>query len=160
MGAEGHNRANKVIYHQFSSSRSYYKVADLTNFCQKVNDLLLCQSKVGGRNTVAMVRVHPQTRQQPTMAVDSSNQACHQPALTPQTMSSLKRRRISSSGNRPHSLSHIQQLPAQTEPAPQDEVFVQSQLLRSICTALAVVGYDSVKPSALEMFRAQVEECG
>ncbi|KAI4727926.1 hypothetical protein E4T49_04283 [Aureobasidium sp. EXF-10728] len=70
----------------------------------------------------------------------------------------LKRRRAGSTVRRTHQLSHIQSLPAATEPAAQDEAFVQAQLLRSICTALTVVGYDTVKPSALEMFRAEVEE--
>lgn len=71
----------------------------------------------------------------------------------------LKRRRPGSTTKRTHHLTHIQRLPAETEPAAQDEAFVQAQLLRSICTALTIVGYESVKPSALEMFRAEVEEC-
>jgi transcription initiation factor TFIID subunit 8 len=71
----------------------------------------------------------------------------------------LKRPRATSIVGRTHHLSHIQQLPAATEPAAQDETFIQAQLLRSISTALTIVGYDSVKPSALEMFRAEVEEC-
>ncbi|KAI5244721.1 hypothetical protein E4T43_03616 [Aureobasidium subglaciale] len=70
----------------------------------------------------------------------------------------LKRSRTADIVKRTHHLSHIQQLPAATEPAAQDEAFIQAQLLRSICTALTIVGYDSVKPSALEMFRAEVEE--
>ncbi|KAG9565494.1 hypothetical protein KCU71_g1447, partial [Aureobasidium melanogenum] len=70
----------------------------------------------------------------------------------------LKRQRARSTVKRTHQLSHIQQLPPATEPAPQDEAFVQAQLLRSICTALTIVGYESVKPSALEMFRAEVDE--
>lgn len=43
--------------------------------------------------------------------------------------------------------------------APQDPVFAQGQLMRSITAALTMVGFDSVKPSALEMFRAATEEC-
>lgn len=31
--------------------------------------------------------------------------------------------------------------------------------MKSIGAALVLAGFDSVKPSALEMFRAQVEEC-
>jgi hypothetical protein len=31
--------------------------------------------------------------------------------------------------------------------------------LRSISAALTMVGFDSVKPTALEMFRSHVEEC-
>jgi hypothetical protein len=71
----------------------------------------------------------------------------------------LKRPRATSIVRRTHQLGHIQRLPAATEPAAQDETFVQAQLLRSLCTALTIVGYESVKPSALEMFRAEVEEC-
>lgn len=56
-------------------------------------------------------------------------------------------------------LHHVQALPQHVEPAPQDPVFVQGQLLRSISAALAVAGFDSVKPTALEMFRSHVEEC-
>jgi len=69
----------------------------------------------------------------------------------------LKRRRVEVL--RHHKLEHVQQLPAHTEPAPQDALFVQGQLLRSITTALAAVGFDSVRPSALEAFRAETEEC-
>lgn len=54
---------------------------------------------------------------------------------------------------------HIQQRPDHVEPAPQDPVFAQSQLMRSLTAALTMVGFDSVKPSALEMFRAATEEC-
>ena len=54
---------------------------------------------------------------------------------------------------------HVQQRPAHIEPAPQDPVFAQSQLMRSITAALTLAGFDSVKPSALEMFRAATEEC-
>lgn len=57
-----------------------------------------------------------------------------------------------------HELQHVQQRPKDIEPAPQDAVFVQGQILKSISSALAMAGYDSVKPTALEMFRAQVEE--
>ncbi len=56
-------------------------------------------------------------------------------------------------------LQHVQTRPQHVEPAPQDPVFVQGQLLRSIGAALAIVGFDSVKPAALEMFRSHVEEC-
>jgi len=58
-----------------------------------------------------------------------------------------------------HRLGHVQKLPAHVESAPQDAVFIQGQLLRSIATALAAVGFDSATPSALESFRAQTEEC-
>ena len=56
-------------------------------------------------------------------------------------------------------LQHKQRRPQHIEPAPQDPVFVQGQLLKSITAALTMVGFDSVKPTAMEMFRASVEEC-
>lgn len=55
-------------------------------------------------------------------------------------------------------LRHVQNHPQHVEPAPQDPVFAQGQLLKSISAALVMAGFDSVKASALEMFRAQVEE--
>ncbi|KAK3704712.1 hypothetical protein LTR37_013686 [Vermiconidia calcicola] len=55
-------------------------------------------------------------------------------------------------------LQHLQVKPQHIEPAPQDPVFVQGQLMRSIGAALALAGFDSVKPTALEMFRSHVEE--
>jgi transcription initiation factor TFIID subunit 8 len=42
---------------------------------------------------------------------------------------------------------------------PQDEAFFEAQLLRSISLALSSVGFDSVKPTALEAFRGEVEQC-
>ena len=69
----------------------------------------------------------------------------------------LKRRRTGTPHS--HRLRHVQQTPDHVEPAPQDALFVQSQLLRSLSTALAAVGFDSVLPSALEAFRAETEEC-
>jgi transcription initiation factor TFIID subunit 8 len=57
-----------------------------------------------------------------------------------------------------HSLHRLQPLPAAIEPAPQDPVFTQGQLLRSIASALVLAGFDGVQPSALESFRALVEE--
>lgn len=57
------------------------------------------------------------------------------------------------------SLHHIPHKPPHVEPAPQDPVFIQGQLLRSISAAVAMAGFDSAKPTALEMFRAAVEEC-
>lgn len=56
-------------------------------------------------------------------------------------------------------LRHVQSRPLEVEAAPQDPVFTQGQLLRSIGAALAIVGFDSATPSALEMFRGCVEEC-
>lgn len=57
-----------------------------------------------------------------------------------------------------HRLNHSQQRLQNVEPAPQDPVFVQGQLLRSITAALSMAGFDSVKPTALEMFRSHAEE--
>ncbi|KAK5168064.1 uncharacterized protein LTR77_006632 [Saxophila tyrrhenica] len=55
-------------------------------------------------------------------------------------------------------LYHVQSKPQHVEPASQAPVFAQGQLLRSISAALATAGFDSVKPSALEMFRSHTEE--
>jgi len=55
-------------------------------------------------------------------------------------------------------LKHVQNRPQHIEPAPQDPIFAQGQLLKSIGAALVMAGFDGVKASALEMFRAQVEE--
>ncbi|KAK3114884.1 hypothetical protein LTR53_006342 [Teratosphaeriaceae sp. CCFEE 6253] len=63
-----------------------------------------------------------------------------------------KRRRVI------HTLRHVQRVPQHVEPATQDPVLAQGQLLRSISAALSAVGFDSVKPTALEMFRSQTEE--
>ncbi|KJX98860.1 bromodomain associated domain protein [Zymoseptoria brevis] len=57
-----------------------------------------------------------------------------------------------------HSLHHAQVRPVGIELAPQDPLFAQGQLLKSIGTALVLAGFDGVKATALEMFRAQVEE--
>lgn len=40
-----------------------------------------------------------------------------------------------------------------------DESFFEAQLLRAISLALSAVGFDGVKPTALEAFRAEVETC-
>jgi hypothetical protein len=40
-----------------------------------------------------------------------------------------------------------------------DAAFFEAQLLRAISLALSTVGFDSVKPTALEAFRAEVETC-
>jgi hypothetical protein len=108
--------------------------------------------------------VESQRRQAPRRVATAKRATSSTHTNTRQNMSSiqqnaLKRPRAASIVRRTHRLGHIQQLPAATEPAAQDETFVQAQLLRSLCTALTIVGYESVKPSALEMFRAEVEEC-
>lgn len=48
--------------------------------------------------------------------------------------------------------------PQHIEPASQSTGLPGGQLLRSITAALHIAGFDSAKPSALEMFRAQTEE--
>jgi transcription initiation factor TFIID subunit 8 len=58
-----------------------------------------------------------------------------------------------------HHLRHVQHIPEAVEPAPQDPEFAEGQLLKSIGAALTLAGFDSVKPTALEMFRAHTEEC-
>lgn len=59
-----------------------------------------------------------------------------------------------------HHGTHVRQERLE-EPAlkPQDEAFFQAQLLRSITLALSSVGFDSVKPTALEAFRSEVDQC-
>lgn len=56
-------------------------------------------------------------------------------------------------------LQHAQQIPEAVEPAPQDPEYADGQMLKSITAALTLAGFDSVKPTALEMFRAHAEEC-
>lgn len=58
-----------------------------------------------------------------------------------------------------HKLQHVQQIPEATEPASQEPEFAEGQLLKSIAAALTLAGFDSVKPTALEMFRAHAAEC-
>lgn len=55
-------------------------------------------------------------------------------------------------------LNHVQNRPHHIEPAPQDQLFSQGQLIKSISAALALAGFDGANASALEMFRAQVDE--
>lgn len=58
-----------------------------------------------------------------------------------------------------HQLRHQQPQLEESIFALQDPVFIQGQLLRSIGMSLRAVGFDSALPSALEGFRAEVEEC-
>ncbi|EOD47285.1 putative bromodomain associated protein [Neofusicoccum parvum UCRNP2] len=65
-----------------------------------------------------------------------------------------KRRRIVH-----HQIRHKQ--PWREDPAvasPQDEAFFQSQVLRAISVGLTAVGFEGAKPTAMEAFRAQVDE--
>lgn len=140
----------------------------VTSF-KDLNSSLVGYNEMGyysNRDRVArwMLNAESQCRQAPRRVATAKRATSSVYTNTRQNMSSiqqnaLKRPRATSTVKRTHHLTHIQQLPAETEPAAQDETFIQAQLLRSICTALTIVGYDSVKPSALEMFRAEVEEC-
>lgn len=60
---------------------------------------------------------------------------------------------------RHHRIKHRQPFHEDPTLAPQDEAFFQSQLLRAISLNLSAVGFDGVKPTALEAFRAEVNEC-
>ena len=89
------------------------------------------------------------------MAEDSREKGTKRPhSSTSESTSTgpVKKRRIH------HALRHVQQIPKDIEPAPQDPIFAQGQLLKSISAALVMAGYDSVLPTALEMFRSHVEE--
>ena len=89
------------------------------------------------------------------MAEDSREKGTKRPhSSTTESTSTgpIKKRRIH------HALRHVQQIPKDIEPAPQDPIFAQGQLLKSISAALVMAGYDSVLPTALEMFRSHVEE--
>ncbi|KAF2231745.1 hypothetical protein EV356DRAFT_451474 [Viridothelium virens] len=57
-----------------------------------------------------------------------------------------------------HQLWYEQHSTSDPTLAPQDPVFIQSQLLRSIIIACGAVGFDSITTTALESFRAAVEE--
>lgn len=57
-----------------------------------------------------------------------------------------------------HALHHVQRIPKAIEPAPQNPIYAQGQLLKSISAALVMAGFDSVLPTALEFFRSHVEE--
>nr|POE56255.1 transcription initiation factor tfiid subunit 8 [Quercus suber] len=56
-----------------------------------------------------------------------------------------------------HAIHHTQPVPSHLEPATQDPVFVQGQLLKAISAALVVAGFDGVNSTALEMFRSHTE---
>lgn len=58
-----------------------------------------------------------------------------------------------------HRLHHKQPFHVDPIVAQQDELFFKSQMLRAISLHLAAIGFDSVRPTALEAFRAEVEEC-
>ena len=58
-----------------------------------------------------------------------------------------------------HTVRRQQQLAVESLSGAQDEDFFEVQLLRAISLVLAAVGFDSVKPTALEAFRAEIEEC-
>jgi hypothetical protein len=58
-----------------------------------------------------------------------------------------------------HAVRHQQASAVESLSGAQDEDFFEAQLLRSISLALSAVGFDSVKPTALESFRAEVDQC-
>lgn len=64
-----------------------------------------------------------------------------------------KRRRIV------HHIKHKQPWEVDPTLTPQDEKVFGSQMLRAISLTLGAVGFDGAMPSALEMFRGQIEEC-
>ncbi|QIW94838.1 hypothetical protein AMS68_000356 [Peltaster fructicola] len=73
----------------------------------------------------------------------------------------MKRSHEGTDDSRPYKkrvVGHVQAQPAHTEPAPQQPEFTGVQLMRSISAACALAGFDSVRSTALEMFRAQAEE--
>ncbi|KAK6441826.1 hypothetical protein LTR95_001935 [Oleoguttula sp. CCFEE 5521] len=53
---------------------------------------------------------------------------------------------------------HVQYLPNNTEPVPQDPAFAEQQLTKSISAGLTLAGFDGADSTALEMFRGLVEE--
>jgi hypothetical protein len=58
-----------------------------------------------------------------------------------------------------HATNFRQELAVECLSGTQDESFFEAQLLRAISLALTTVGFDSVKPEALEAFRADVDRC-
>ncbi len=58
-----------------------------------------------------------------------------------------------------HATKYRQKLAIECLSGAQDESFFEAQLLRAISLALSTVGFDSVKPEALEAFRADVDRC-
>ena len=69
-----------------------------------------------------------------------------------------KKQRDGSTTIEHHNLRYKQPTTVDPTLAPQDPVFTQSQLLRSIIIACGAVGFDGIKATALEGFRAAVEE--
>ena len=101
--------------------------------------------------------LHPLTHSRPptySEHIDSPGMATNSSRMDSQSSTS-------STGNQivRRRLQHVQQIPEAVEPAPQDPEYAEGQLLKSISAALTLVGFDSVKPTALEMFRSHAEEC-
>ncbi|KAI9710694.1 MAG: hypothetical protein M1820_002527 [Bogoriella megaspora] len=69
-----------------------------------------------------------------------------------------KRQRHGGKVMKHHSLRYRQPSDIETTLVQQDSVFIQSQLLRAITVACGAVGYDAIQATALESFRAIVEE--
>ena len=101
--------------------------------------------------------LHPLTHSRPptySEHIDSPGMATNSSRMDSQSSTS-------STGNQivRRRLQHVQQIPEAVEPAPQDPEYAEGQLLKSISAALTLAGFDSVKPTALEMFRSHAEEC-
>lgn len=58
-----------------------------------------------------------------------------------------------------HATNIRQELGLESLSGVHDESFFEAQLMRSISLALIAAGFDSVKPTALEAFTAEVEIC-
>jgi hypothetical protein len=58
-----------------------------------------------------------------------------------------------------HATNIRQELGVEALDGVHDDRFFEAQLLRTISLALSAVGFDSVTPTALEAFRAEVEIC-
>lgn len=95
----------------------------------------------------------------------------HNPAEMADAHAGVKRPHSAIDGQLPHKrrrvhrLRHIQRRPSHTEPAPQGGVApahtpdtTRDQLLKSLGSALALAGFDSARPEALEMLREHTEE--
>lgn len=106
-------------------------------------NLFACKASVGASSKIAVVMA----------ATSPENEMKRSASQADADDNSSKKQKIH------HHLRHVQQLPDATEPAPQDPEFAEGQLLKSITAALTLAGFDSVKPTALEMFRAHTEEC-
>lgn len=58
-----------------------------------------------------------------------------------------------------HAIKHRQPAAIQSLEGAQDEVFFQSQLLRSLSLSLSAQGFDAVENAAMEAFRFATDTC-